>query len=262
MAEKLDNKKIKKQIISPEDLKVIYRIFFKNWQYFILVPSALACLAFFYTHRMTDVYAARTQILLRSTETHNYQDRLYQNIGFMGAYGDITNQKRILSSYDLIQKALDKLDFNISYFIEGRLKTTELYNSMPFKIDIELISSGKKLFEKPIQYEIISAAEYMLKYEINGIRYEQTHKYGEKAFTDHYIVNATKRTELNVNSVDRLSELKYHFVVHSESSLISRIRSSLSIENVDFTSILEIQLTDQIGARAKMFLDTLSKVYI
>jgi len=89
MTEKFKNKK-KNQIINTEDLKVIYRIFFKNWYFFVLAPLALASLAFFYTHRMTDIYAANTQILLKSQETYNYQERIYQNIGYMGVYADIT----------------------------------------------------------------------------------------------------------------------------------------------------------------------------
>ena len=95
-------KKKNAPIISAEDLKIVYKVFFKNWYYFVLAPLAMASLAFFYTHRMTEIYAAETQILLRSDETYQYQNRIYQNIGYMGVYGDISNQKRVLSSFDLI----------------------------------------------------------------------------------------------------------------------------------------------------------------
>ena len=63
---------------------------------------------------MTEVYAAETQILLRNNETYNYQDNIYKNIGYLAVYGDISNQKRVLSSYDLVQRALSKVDFKIS----------------------------------------------------------------------------------------------------------------------------------------------------
>ncbi|MBT5402557.1 MAG: hypothetical protein HOL28_03855, partial [Crocinitomicaceae bacterium] len=259
MAEPIKTKK-NLPIINVEDLKVIYKIFFKNWYYFVLAPLALASLAFFYTHRMTEVYAAETQILLRNNETYNYQDNIYKNIGYLAVYGDISNQKRVLSSYDLVQRALSKVDFKISYYIEGRLKTTELYNSMPFKIDMELLNSS--LYEQSIRFSIVDMDTYKLDFENNGSKFSRLHKFGEKDYTNDYIIKTIRRAELNEKSESRLKQIKYRFIVHSESFLVNKIRSSMSIDNLDFTSILSIRLEDQIAVRAKLFLDTLSHVYI
>ena len=39
-------------------------------------------------------------------------------------------------------------------------------------------------------------------------------------------------------------------------------RARIDVENQDFTTILEVTVEDEVGSRAKMFLDTLSKEYI
>ena len=253
-------KKKNAPIISAEDLKIVYKVFFKNWYYFVLAPLAMASLAFFYTHRMTEIYAAETQILLRSDETYQYQNRIYQNIGYMGVYGDISNQKRVLSSFDLINSALKKVDFDISYFIEGRLKTTELYNSMPFKVEMEVLDGS--IYEKSIRFSIENMNTYKLDYEKGGVNISRRHNFGEKEYTNEYIIKTDRRAELNENSVERLKQLKYRIVPHSETFLVNKIRRSMSIDNIDFTSILLVRLEDEIAVRAKMFLDTLSQVYI
>ena len=212
-------KKKNAPIISAEDLKIVYKVFFKNWYYFVLAPLAMASLAFFYTHRMTEIYAAETQILLRSDETYQYQNRIYQNIGYMGVYGDISNQKRVLSSFDLINTALKKVDFDISYFIEGRLKTTELYNSMPFKVEMEVLDGS--IYEKSIRFSIENMNTYKLDYEKGGVNISRRHNFGEKEYTNEYIIKTDRRAELNENSVERLKQLKYRIVPHSETFLVN-----------------------------------------
>ena len=113
MADKAEKKQ--KSIISTDDLSVLLKIFGKNWYYFLFLPAIAAVISYFYTYRMTDMYAAKTQILLKSDETYDYQSQIYKRIGWYGVYGDITNQKRVLASHDLIEQAIQKLNFEVSY---------------------------------------------------------------------------------------------------------------------------------------------------
>ncbi|MBK8338971.1 MAG: hypothetical protein IPK99_02680 [Flavobacteriales bacterium] len=43
---------------------------------------------------------------------------------------------------------------------------------------------------------------------------------------------------------------------------MNKYKSSMTVENLEYTTILEITVEDEIAARAKMFLDSLSRVYI
>ena len=51
-------------------------------------------------------------------------------------------------------------------------------------------------------------------------------------------------------------------VFHSRNHLINKYRSKINIENLEYTSILEIGVLDEIGIRGKLFLDTLTSVYV
>ena len=94
-------------IIDVNDLRYFLRIFSKNW-YFVVVAVALAAvLSYLYSYKIPEVYGASAQILLKDKDIYNYQTQVYQNIGYVAAYGDIVNQKRVLTSYDLIDRTLD-----------------------------------------------------------------------------------------------------------------------------------------------------------
>lgn len=106
-----------------DDLMVATKFLGKNWLIIILFPAIAAALAYFYTHRMADVYAAKVEILLKPESNYDMQAQVYSGLtGYYQSYADITNQKRVLRSHDLIEKTLRKLDFEISYFITGRSK--------------------------------------------------------------------------------------------------------------------------------------------
>ena len=139
------NKISSNKIISNDDLQWIWKSIYKSWYLFFTIPFITLLIGFFYNHKIVPEYASKIEILLKSNEVYDYQDKLYSNVGFYNYYGDITNQIRIISSYDLIQKALSKLNFNNSYYIVGRLNTKEFYEGMPFKIDINFINKNKKI---------------------------------------------------------------------------------------------------------------------
>lgn len=124
--------KKKSNIVDVQDLQIVVKVFSKNW-YVILVCIVLgSVIAYFYTYKLPDVYAAKSQILLKSDDTYDYQNQIYRGLGFYQAYQDNDNQIRVITSNNLISTAISKLRLNISYFIVGRLKTKEVFESMPF----------------------------------------------------------------------------------------------------------------------------------
>ncbi|MBK9759723.1 MAG: hypothetical protein IPO90_07070 [Flavobacteriales bacterium] len=85
-------------IIDVNDLRSVIRIFSKNWYFVVVAVILSAVLSYLYSYRIPEVYGASTQILLKDKETYNYQSQVYANIGYVAAYGDIVNQKRVLTS--------------------------------------------------------------------------------------------------------------------------------------------------------------------
>ncbi|MBK6524643.1 MAG: hypothetical protein IPG07_03250 [Crocinitomicaceae bacterium] len=63
----------------------------------ILLPLIAYLIGYIYAYRLNNVYGAKAQLLLKSNETYDYQDPIYQGLGAYSTYTDIQNQMRIIN---------------------------------------------------------------------------------------------------------------------------------------------------------------------
>lgn len=249
-------------VIDVNDLRFFLRIVQKNWYLVVLAVALSAVLSALYSYKLPEVHGASTQILLKDREVFNYQTQIYQNIGYIAAYGDIVNQKRVLTSYDMIDKTLDKLDFDVSYYILGRLKTTEKYHELPFEVDA--VPLDKSLYEKPIDVKIVDAETFTITYDAGKsgpVSYTLPFDRDTSAGNDIRL-KVRRMKHITREALASLADGDYQFVLHSRPWLVNKYKSSMDVENLEYTSILEIKVEDEKPERAKLFLDSLSTVYI
>ncbi|MBK8949478.1 MAG: polysaccharide biosynthesis tyrosine autokinase [Flavobacteriales bacterium] len=247
-------------IIDVNDLRYFVRIFSKNW-YFVVVALVLsAALSYLYSYKIPEVHGASAQILLKDREVYNYQTQVYQNIGYVAAYSDIVNQKRVLTSYDLVDKALSKLDFDISYYIIGRFKVSQVYATLPFTVKIDLLNP--KYYQKPFDLRVVDADHYELSYDGGTGIVSKVYAFGLDVMENDFLLRVDKSEQLAAGSFEKVTASDYQFVRHSRPWLVNKYKSGMVVENLDYTTILQVTVEDEIPARAKMFLDTLSREYI
>lgn len=251
----------KSGVIDVNDLRYFLRIFSKNWYFVVVAVILSAVLSYLYSYKIPEVYGANMQILLKDRETYNYQNQVYQNIGYVAAYGDIVNQKRVLTSYDMISKALDKLNFDVSYYIIGRFRTKEEYGKLPFRVQMQVLNP--KLYEKPFDLHIIDPDNFELSFDRGeGIIKKSFPFNKDVAEGDDFTLRIDKTQSITAKNLDRYTESDYRFVRHSRDWLVGKYLGGMAVENIEYTTILDVHVEDEIPARAKMLLDTLSKVYI
>ena len=207
-----------------------------------------------------EFYNTKIEILLKTNDVYDYQENLQSSLGFYNYYGDISNQKRIIGLYDMMQKVLKKLDLSCSYFIVGRLNTKEFFNELPFKIEVNVLNQN--LFEVPIDFKIINENQYELSYALNDNSYSKIHYFDSTQTTNHYSINTSLNTFLDFKRAENFSEIQYQIIFHNDSYWVNNIISNLSIENIEYTSLLVINLLDEVPERSRMILDTFAKEYI
>lgn len=249
-------------IIDAKDLRYFMRIVSKNW-YFVVVALLLsAVLSYLYSYKLPDIYGASTQILLKDDEVYDYQSQMYRSLGYVQSYSDIVNQKRVLTSYDLADAALSKLDFDISYFIVGRFKTSQVYGTLPFTVQMDVLDP--EVYERPFDLQIVDVNTYELGYDQDGELVRRTFKFDQDARDpeNRFLLRVDRSTYFNENTIDRLKQTDYQFVRHERSNLVKKYKGRITVDNQEFTTILDVKVEDEVGVRAKMFLDTLSREYI
>lgn len=256
---------VKKQsIVSQKDINLIWRITKKNWWIPLVVLPIFYLISQIYIFRLTDIYQASSQLLVKVNDTYYEGNVLSENQQFYnhGSYVDNLNEKRTLQSYDLASQVVNKLKYRlqISYFIVGKFRNTEQFSGMPFKIKINTINPG--FYEQILDFKIIDKDNYEISYEQNGLNQIKKGKFNiELIDTDLNIIVYRDDFVFSRSTLEGLKAIYYQFSVHSDEYLISQIQSQMEINNPDFTNILEIGLKDNIPERAVLILDTLNSVY-
>ena len=254
----VDNKS--NNIVTSSDLIWLLNAILKNWYLFLILIPLFTVLGLIYNHKQLQQYNTKIEILLKSNDVYDYQENLYNNLGFYNYYGDISNQRRILGSYDMMKNVLSKLDLSCSYYIVGRLNTKEFFNELPFKVNAKVFNAG--LYETPIDFKILNDKRYELTYKVNDIEYSHIHYFDSLETTTSYSIKTELNSVLNADRAKNLGEINYQIIFHDDNYWVNRIISNLSIENIEYTSLLVINLLDEIPERSQMILDTLADEYI
>jgi capsular exopolysaccharide synthesis family protein len=260
-------KKKNESLVGIDDLKVIWRIIVRNW-YIPIIFSALSFLiGFFYTYKLTNIYQVSSQIMLNTNEQYYSKSLINETYAgadksVLGRYVDNTNESKIIQSYDLISEVIEKIksQIQVSYFIVGKVRTTEYFSGMPFLVKVNSVNSS--LFEQKFKFKIKSITDYSLFVTINGLEKEISGKFDKELINENFNILISKQNNFSNNNIAGFSASQFEFQIHSIDGLISKYQEGLKIENPEYTNILKISCDDIIPDRAKLFLDTLANVYI
>lgn len=247
-------------IIDAKDLRLFLRIAAKNWYFLVIALVLSLVLSYLYTYKLPNIFGASTQILLKDRDSYDYQSQVYKSLGYVGVYGDIVNQKRVLTSYDLIDETLSKLDFDVSYYIVGRFKTSQVHGTLPFTVSMEPLKP--ELFERLIDLKILDTERFELTFEYEGLPQKHVHRFNEEVRDPLYILTVRRTPWMTKESMANVAGTDYQFKRHQRSKLVNQYKKRIEVENQEFTTILSVTVEDEVESRAKTFLDTLSKVYI
>lgn len=252
----------KQSVVSDKDLKLVWRILKTNWYIpFIVLPLFYAA-GRFDAYKQTDYYQAATQILLKNNDAY-YQNNVVTDAGFYssGSYVDNSNEIRVLSSYDIMKETVLRLkhQLQVSYFIEGRVRTTEQFLGMPFVIKVNNINPG--WYEATMDFKIVDYDNYEISYNMGGQKIIKKGRFDTELIDVDFNLEVTRANGFNKNSLASISALNYQFVIHSMEYLIANFQRNMKVENPEYTNILEVKIEDIIVERAVLLLDTLNAVY-
>lgn len=253
-------------IITQKDVNQVLRILKANWWIPLLILPVFYAIGTFYIYRLTSVYQVTTQILLQNNDAY-YRNNVVTDANFYGgqSYIDNSNEKRVILSYDLLNKVVNKLksELQVSYFIVGKVRTTEQFGNMPFLVYVNNINPD--LYETRFDFKVINNETYEISYSKGDEKIVKVGEFEKDLINLDFNLNvkAVIKPDVDIPSTQlgALKEVFYQFVIHSDDQLIEGIRSNLSINNPDYTNILEVSLNDIIPDRAVIILDTLNQEY-
>ncbi|MFH2141006.1 MAG: polysaccharide biosynthesis tyrosine autokinase [Bacteroidota bacterium] len=247
-----------------EDTIDIKKFVFKiiaNWYWFI-VTITISLLITYYINRYSDpIYKVSASILIKDKES-SLSGGVETIISDLGLYSrarrkNVENEIGILKSYSIANMAIKALDFKISYFGIGRIRTPERYQNAPFKVELDTTKINSVNY--PVYVQVVSKDEYSL--EINGgnnvkknIRFEDWYN--------------SENFNFKISLVDEFVDedvfsTRYYFIINDLNKLTNQYRTKLNIETTDKkSSVLLLSTQGYVAQKEVDYLNTLCDAYI
>jgi uncharacterized protein involved in exopolysaccharide biosynthesis len=250
-------KNTRQAIVSQKDINLVLRIIKSNWWIPLIIVPIFYAVGNFYVYRLTDIYQASIEFLLKNNDEFDEKSVLTGG----NTYIDNANQIRVIKSYDMASKIVDKLwqKLQVNYYIVGKVRTTEIFNELPFNIDV--YASSSIISGQIIDFKIINNNQYQLEYLKDGILVIKKGNFGDDLIDTDFNFNIKLTNFFIPNNISNYKVIFYQFKLNSKEEIIQKIRSDLFVENPDYTNILTVKLTDIIPERAVLILDTLYNIY-
>lgn len=186
-------------------------------------------------------------------------DMLYKDFDVFTSENKIETEAEILGSHMLIQRALDKVQFNNSIKRIGKIKTTNLYQNSPFHLTAEMNNDllYDAEFEVVISDSLLSLNNENLRQPISLQaklnEWIEVHGNRIKLVPDEQLINQ--------QSLDL--EGKYGFTFYSKEGLINKVRENLDVTAVDKEmTVLRVVFKDEMPQKAADFNNALCEAYI
>ncbi|MFK8303024.1 GumC family protein [Capnocytophaga stomatis] len=226
-----------------------------RWKWFVAGGFLALLAAFLYLRYATPLYKASTIIMLKDDNKGGTVNEfsILSDLD-IGVKDNVENEVEVLRSRTLSEKAVKKLNLNISYFPLGKTKP-DLYNESPVNITIDKLSEA---FEKetPLDLEIKGLND--IAYNIyNDGKLLGKYNYGEPVKNEigQFVVN---KSEKHFSKPDYGLSVKVEGLEGAAQAYRRVLNVNLMGKN---TSVLELSSTNSNKEKAKDYLNTLVDIY-
>lgn len=109
--------------------RILYRAL-RFWYVMLFSMITALVIAFLINRYSTKIYPVTASLIVKEAEDISGAELLYNNplLNFKRNY---LNETYILKSYPLVQRVIEDLDFDVAFYREGNILTTEAYNELP-----------------------------------------------------------------------------------------------------------------------------------
>ena len=136
------------------DIKQLIFILLSHWYLFLIGAVVALAIGFVINRYKPNVYQTTGTVLIKDAKSGFDATDIMTNGNFRGVQ-NVDNETAILKSYTLTDRAVRKMNIEVTYMEKGRIATVELYTGSPFTVEMD------RTFPQAVGlvYEIVSLAE-------------------------------------------------------------------------------------------------------
>lgn len=240
------------------DLNKIVNKLLSFWWLFIISVGIAYAASYFYLRYTTFEYSARAVLLIKDTGKSggiSEQDIISSGSGLTGGKS-MDNEIQILKSLSLLEKVVDELGLQVSYYRKGQIKETELYNYSPILLDsFEM--------QDPDFYSYSFFVE-MKDYERFIFKSSEDDTEGKELRYNESFENNRGKFKLALNPEIAVIPGLYRVRIRSRESGAYKLRGKMSVKRIgdqNSSSVLELSYMDPVAEKAKDILNTAIQKY-
>lgn len=232
----------------------LVRIFLSRWYWIVACVATSIIIAWFYVRTIPPTYTTYASLKLDDshsdenvigTSTMRSYSRYYQT-------NNIQTEATVMRSQDVINKAIAHLNYKVSYFLEGRVLTSELYPNIPFKIEIiaqDSVNFSRSVYSvSPVDSKTFELTTPDQPNNLLKFKYGQAISMGNMLFSI--------QTPIPVRG-------KYSFRFNGKADFYGRAVGGLSITEAErFSNIMNVSHTDVNPVFSADILNAIIKEYI
>ena len=235
------------------DIKGELLKYIRFWPWFVLTAIFSLSSAFLILRYSDTIYNTQAKIKIIDDQEAKSVELDIASF-FKNSVINLENEMALLTSYRLLEKVVESLDLNVSYFQTGTINTQQKFNA-PFKVNYNSSEAQKKILEFSIEITnngyLITNTETLKSINSEGFTYEGSDD--EFPIKISPVENADFKTLENPSYQITLNTVK-------ESTIYLKEFISIVPEGDD-SDLLVISLDYINGLQAESILNTLIKVY-
>ena len=197
------------------DFNEIFKFFRKNYLIFLITGFILIAFTFVFNQTSVPRYKITSQVLIKQDDPN--QNKNMGNVLSFNILGDNTNFNNELvkiKSIPFIEKVIENLNLQLTYYEKNTFRYSELYNDAP--VTVNYVPTHAQIINAMFEIEFISNTEYYLSVS------------GKDLSCYNY---ALKRYAKNIPQIDFKKRLKFGDLVENDGfSFIVKIDSAKIVD--------------------------------
>ncbi|MCB0850522.1 MAG: hypothetical protein KDC20_12325, partial [Bacteroidetes bacterium] len=235
------------------------------WYLYVIALALALIIARYYLWYTTPIYTSTTSLMLGMNDRKYGEGDLIARLTSMDNSGSIESEMQIIKSRNIITRTIEQLDFNLTYWLEGDIKTSELYKNSPFELIADSTIGLGSIPE--IIVKVNSKESFELSYSKQNNSDENVVIQGQ---FDKPIKTDFGSVVLNLKDPGRLKIYKnlinekniYRISPRSTDALVSSYNSRTTVSQVKGTRMLVVSVDDAVPQKACDYLNKLTEVYV
>ncbi len=239
------------------------------WLFLITIPFCYGVVEVVHRYSIP-VYGASMTVIVDERGENDSKASMMEGFGLTPGMRNVDNQIAVLSSWDMLRNTVDQLDFYVSYFVEGRLKKTELYGNLDFRVVFD--STHVQLLNVPMYVRPVDENSFLLTIEceqgalfdyaqkrmagsVGAIKYSQVHRYNEPVIMPWMAVSIQRKAAIGGKEL--------FFTFNHPESVVAQYKSALRVNKTnENSSIIGLYITGTNNEKNIAFLNKLGIVLI